>query len=407
MSQKHQNFDVTIVGGGMVGASLAVALAPLPIRIALIEAHTPRSSAQPSYDDRSTAVANGSRQILETIGLWESLESQATPIRQIHISDRGRFGISRINAEDEGVAALGYVIPNRTIGAALWDALENLDNVTLFCPAKLQSLQTEDDAVQVTISGADDESETLTTKLLTAADGARSIVRELVGIDATVWDYGQTAIISNVTTEKPHDNIAYERFTDSGPMAVLPMQSNRSALVWSVPSDDAAAILELSDDEMLARLQTLFGYRLGHWTKIGERASYPLSMVRADEQTRPRIAIIGNAAHGLHPIAGQGFNLSLRDIAVLAELVAAAADPGAKETLDAYKDWRAGDQNRVIGFTDGLIRVFGNPLHSVRAARNVGLVLFDLLPGAKSLLAKQTMGRGGDLPRLARGVPLI
>lgn len=390
----------------MVGASLAVALAPLPIRVVVIEAYEPRSSAQPSFDDRSTAIANGSQQILDTIGVWQSLAAHATPIYQIHISDRGHFGISRIDADDEGVPALGYVVPNRAIGQTLWRALEQTDNVDLFCPARLGSLQTSDDEVTLTIERDDEKAESISARLLIAADGARSVVRERLGIESTVWEYGQTAIVSNLATEKPHNNVAYERFTDAGPMAVLPAAGQSCGLVWSVPSDEAGQILEMDDAALLARLQDLFGYRLGHLQHIGKRVSYPLSMVRANEQVRPRVAIIGNAAHGLHPIAGQGFNLSLRDVAVLAELVAAADDPGSDETLSQYQSWRSGDQKRVMGFTDGLIRLFGNPLASVSAARNVGLILFDLLPGAKSLLARQTMGRGGDLPRLARGVPL-
>jgi len=176
--------------------------------------------------------------------------------------------------------------------------------------------------------------------------------------------------------------------------------------VWTVPSEQAEEILQLSDRQILDRLQELFGYRLGHWRKIGARVSYPLSMTRATEQTRHRVAIIGNAAHGLHPIAGQGFNLSLRDVAGLAEVIAGADDPGDPQALEKYRRWRAGDQARVMSFTDALVRVFGNPLTSVQVVRNIALLMFDLLPGAKSLLARHTMGRGGDLPRLARGVPL-
>ena len=408
MQTKHTEFDVIIVGGGMVGASLAIALAALPLRIAVIEAFDPRQRGvpQPSYDDRSTAIANGSRQILETIDVWADLAQDATAISDIHISDRGHFGISRINAEEENVPALGYVVPNRAIGRSLWAALASFENIRLFCPARLKSLENEGDLVQVEVTDEDGNTVNLQGRLLVGADGARSVVREILGIDATVRDYGQTAIISNVTTEKPHRNVAYERFTANGPMAVLPMSEGRSALVWTVPCAQAEEILQMSDRQILRRLQELFGYRLGHWQKIGSRVSYPLSMTKSKEQTRHRVAIIGNAAHGLHPIAGQGFNLSLRDVAGLAEVIASADDPGDQRALEKYRRWRAADQARVMSFTDALVRVFGNPLSSVRVVRNLGLLMFDLLPGGKSLLARHTMGRGGDLPRLARGVPL-
>jgi 2-octaprenyl-6-methoxyphenol hydroxylase len=408
MQVDQKEFDVIIVGGGMVGASLAVALASLPLRIAVIEMFDPRKVGvpQPSYDDRSTAIANGSKQILETIGVWEDMARDATAISDIHISDRGHFGMSRIKALEEKVPALGYVVPNRAIGRSLWAALESRSNIQMFCPARLESLVNDGDTVQVVVRDEDGDIVNLQGRLVAAADGAQSVVRKILGIDATVWDYGQTAIISNVTTEKPHRNIAYERFTDNGPMAVLPMTEGRSALVWTVPSEQVEGILKMDDSQILDRLQELFGYRLGHWQKIGSRASYPLSMTKSKEQTRHRVAIIGNAAHGLHPIAGQGFNLSLRDVAGLADVIAGADDPGDQQVLEKYRQWRAGDQARVMGFTDALVRVFGNPLSSVAAVRNLGLVMFDLLPGGKSLLARHTMGKGGDLPRLARGVPL-
>lgn len=408
MHAEEKDFAVIIVGGGMVGASLAVALASLPLRIAVIEAFDPRKrgAPQPSYDDRSTAIANGSKQILETIGVWEDMAKDATAISAIHISDRGRFGMSRINAHEENVPALGYVVPNRAIGRSLWAALGACPNIQMFCPARLESLVNEGDTVKVTVKDEDGNIANLQGRLVAAADGAQSVVRKILGIDATVRDYGQTAIISNVSTEKPHRNIAYERFTDNGPMAVLPMTEGRSALVWTVPSEQAEEILQMDDPQILERLQELFGYRLGHWQKIGSRASYPLSMIKSKEQTRHRVAIIGNAAHELHPIAGQGFNLSLRDVAGLAEVIAGADDPGDRQVLEKYRRWRAADQARVMNFTDALVRVFGNPLSSVQAVRNLGLVMFDLLPGGKSLLARHTMGRGGDLPRLARGVPL-
>ena len=408
MRTEATEFDVIIVGGGMVGASLAVALAPLPLQIAVIEAFDPRQRgvSQPSYDDRSTAIANGSQQILETIGVWAGMAQEATAISDIHISDRGHFGIGRISAVEEKVPALGYVVPNRAIGRSLWAALESFANIRMFCPARLESLLDRGDSVQVGLTGEDGNTIELHGRLVAAADGAQSVVRKILGIDATVWDYGQTAIISNVTTEKPHRNVAYERFTANGPMAVLPMTEGRSALVWTVPSEQAEEILQLSDRQILDRLQELFGYRLGHWQKIGKRVSYPLSMSKAKQQTRHRVAIIGNAAHGLHPIAGQGFNLSLRDVAGLAEVIAGANDPGDPQALEKYRRWRAADQARVMSFTDALVRVFANPLASVRVVRNLALLRFDWLPGAKSLLARHTMGRGGDLPRLARGVPL-
>ncbi|MCG8436342.1 MAG: 2-octaprenyl-6-methoxyphenyl hydroxylase, partial [Gammaproteobacteria bacterium] len=319
-TDRANEFDVLIVGGGMVGASLAAALAPLQIRVGLVEAIPFQASAQPSYDDRVTVVAEGSRRILSTIGLWEHISAQTTPITKIHVSEKKRFGITRLNAEDYDVAALGYVVENRVLGAALGGYIDTRDSIDLICPAKLRSVKTDSVRVDVVITRGESE-ETLHTKLLVAADGARSLVREQLGIKARIWDYGQTAIVCNVTPEREHANQAYERFTNSGPVALLPMPDARCAVVWTVATTQAEQLLALPDDEFASRLQTVFGHRLGAFTRMGARHPYPLHLVRAQRQSSERVVIIGNAAHSLHPIAGQGFNLSLRDVAALAEVI--------------------------------------------------------------------------------------
>jgi 2-octaprenyl-6-methoxyphenol hydroxylase len=398
-------FGVAIVGGGMVGASLAVALRPLGLRVALIESVPLRSDAQPSFDDRTTALSNGSRRILASMGTWPGLEKEAVPIRRIHVSDQGRFGFARIDAREEGVAALGYVAANRAIGAALWKELQSTD-VEVLCPARVEHIEMGSGHMQVRVRAQDAEHE-LSARLVVAADGANSVVRQHAGIEVTSWDYEQTAIITNVATQRFHDHIAYERFTPTGPLAVLPLPDGTCTVVWTLAPELAEATMNLDDPAFLAALQARFGFRLGRFTRVGRRHAYPLVLTRADERIGERLVIIGNAAQGLHPIAGQGFNLGLRDVAALAEAIAdAREDPGSAAMLERYDEWRRTDRRSIIAFTDGLVRLFGNPLAPVKALRDMGLLLFDVMPPAKSALALLSMGVAGRLPKLSRGIAL-
>ena len=402
--------DIIIVGGGMVGASLAAAVAPLGFSVIVVEAWPPASSSQPSYDDRATAVANGSQRIFEAMGCWEALRAEATPIRRIHVSDRGRFGFTRINAADHDLDALGYVIENRVIGPVLWQQIAACDNVDMLCPARVSGIEIHDEYAEVELSGEDGSSQTLRAALVVAADGAQSPLRRMAGIDSETLDYGQSAVIANVSTSQPHENQAFERFTDHGPLAMLPMSGQRCSLVWTMAPEAAEQLLASSDDAFLAGLQQAFGFRLGRIQRVGKRHAYPLRLVRALAQSAPRLILVGNAAHSLHPVAGQGFNLGLRDVAVLAELLAGTRgndiDPGGDDLRDAYAQWRVQDHARVIRLTDSLVRLFTNPLLPVKAVRALGLLGLDLLPAAKAGFVRQTTGRAGRLPRLARGLPL-
>ncbi|MBI5040698.1 MAG: 2-octaprenyl-6-methoxyphenyl hydroxylase [Gammaproteobacteria bacterium] len=401
--------DILIGGGGLVGASLACALSGQGLRIGVIEAVPYGASGQPSYDDRALALAAGTQRIFAALGLWAALEPHATPIHRIHVSDRGRFAFARLDRAEEGVPALGYVALGRDLGAVLGARLAQLNDVELICPARVAGVDFAATGAQVRIETAAGN-RVLATRLLVAADGAQSTLRDLLDIPTTVWEYGQTALIANITTECAHTNIAYERFTDTGPLALLPMSENRCALVWTLRDDQVDAVMALDDAAFLARLQERFGQRLGRLTRVGQRAAYPLRLVRARESVRPRLALIGNAAHTLHPIAGQGFNLGLRDVAALAEVVLDAyregRDIGDLAVLNRYADWRQGDHRRVIAFTDGLTRLFTNPLPPVAWVRDLGMLALDLCPPAKRIFAKLTMGRAGRLPRLARGLEL-
>ncbi|HEY2144922.1 MAG TPA: 2-octaprenyl-6-methoxyphenyl hydroxylase [Steroidobacteraceae bacterium] len=402
--------DVAIVGGGMVGASLAVALAPLGIEIALIEAVAHSSNTQPSFDERTTALSNGSRRILEALGVWQQVDALATPIRKIHVSDQGHFGFARIDAAEQGLAAMGYVLANRDLGNALWATLKETPSVRLFCPAQLSQVSPGEHAV--TLEAAQQAQKTvIQAKLIVAADGVQSAVRSAFGIENQVRDYQQTAIITTILPQRFHDNVAYERFTPEGPLALLPLEGGRCTLVLTLGSKAVQPALAWSDQAFLAEVQRRFGFRLGRFLKVGRRVPYPLSLSRAARLSSGRCVIIGNAAQGLHPIAGMGFNLCLRDVASLAELIAervgqADADPGSAALAEAYDAWRSADRGGVIAFTDGLVRVFANPLGSVRRLRNLGLLAFDLLPPAKAALSLLSTGGGGRVPKLARGVSL-
>jgi 2-octaprenyl-6-methoxyphenol hydroxylase len=403
------DFDVLIAGSGMVGASLACALAGTPVRVGLVEAIEPSAAKQPSYDDRVVALSLGSQRILSGIGVWDALGPLATPIRAVHVSDRGHFGATRIAARRSGVEALGYVVEARSLGAALLGRLAAADGPTRLCPARVESLSPGGESIGVGVT-LDEGSRDVTARLVVAADGGQSWVRAAAGIGVDERDYAQTAVIANVTPARPHQGVAYERFTESGPMALLPMSEGRCALIWTLPPEQADAVLGLDAATFLAAAQERFGGRLGRFLRVGRRNAYPLTFRRAREQAGHRAVVIGNAAHTLHPVAGQGFNLGLRDAAALAQVLVEAlrtgADPGAPEVLSAYARWREPDQSQVALFTDSMVRVFSSHSALFALARNAGLLALDLLPGLKAGLAHRAMGLAGRQPRLALGLPL-
>ena len=412
MSNQIENdpYDLLICGGGLVGASLALMLKPLGLRVALIEANSFSGSGHPSFDERTTALSNGSRRVFEAIGVWSLMQNAATPIKRIHVSDQGRFGFARLSAQEQGLAALGHVVPNWQMGAALWQRLQQ-EHIEVIAPARVIALADSADTRQVTIE-AQGEQRTLQARLVVAADGAQSLVREAAGIASSQWDYGQTAIISNALTQRFHDHVAYERFTANGPLAVLPLADARVGLIWTVANARAPEVMAWSDEEFLANFQQQFGFRLGRLLKVGVRHTYPLALIRAAQHHAERLVVMGNAAQMLHPIAGQGLNLGLRDAASLAELLAdglrvtPSLDVGSPELLQRYAAWRQEDSKGVVAFTDTLVRVFNQPLGLVKFARNAGLLAFDLLPAAKDAMAQLSIGASTRIPRLARGAPL-
>jgi 2-octaprenyl-6-methoxyphenol hydroxylase len=394
--------DITIVGGGMVGASLGVALAPLGLRVALIEAVPHDSASSPSFDERTTALSNGSRRILETLGVWTAVQATATPIRKIHVSDQGRFGFARIDAAEQGLAAMGFVVPNRALGSALWPNLRAGRNVRVYCPAEVTDIKIETERVTLQIREGS-QITSIDTRLVVAADGVHSAVRRAFGVEAESRDYEQTAVITTVLPQRFHDNVAYERFTRSGPLALLPLNDGRCTLVLTLDRSMAESVMSWSDTEFLAEVQRRFGFRLGRFLKVGRRVPYPLSLTRSERTSAGRCVIVGNAAQGLHPVAGMGFNF--------AELIAEhrnepGFDAGGAALLSEYDAWRAADRRGVIAFTDGLVRVFANPLGSVQRLRNLGLLAFDLLPPAKAALSRLSSGGDRRVPKLARGVAL-
>lgn len=404
-----QVYDVVISGGGMVGASLACALSQLPLRVAVVEAVAFSEQVQPAYDDRSIALSLGSQRIFHSLGLWQDLAAAATPIKTIHVSDRGHFGVTRLSHVQEKVPALGYVVISRSFGAVLGRRLQELDNVDFICPAKVTGLNQGETGVNVQIS-RDGQNSTLQTRLLVAADGGQSQIRQLLDISTEQSDYNQTAIIANVSISAEHQNTAYERFTDSGPLALLPLPGRQCALVWTVWRDQVEHLLDLDDEAFLQALQQRFGHRLGSFVRIGRRTTYPLHLLRAKESVNGRVVVIGNAAHSLHPIAGQGFNLGLRDVAVLVEHIAKGLrlekDPGCAAVLEGYREQQSKDHERVVRFTDGLVRLFSNQLPPLALARNGGMLAFELLPAAKHYLSRNAMGLSGRVSGLARGIPV-
>lgn len=401
-----RSFDVAIVGGGLAGASLAAALRELPFSVALIEAHAPDSSAQPSFDERTTALGNASRRVFEALGLWQRMAAEAAAITSIHVSDAGRFGFARLDAREFGQEALGYVVPNRVLGRELWAGLADASRVTPFMPARLRALHVHASHAELELEQQGPVS--ISARLVVAADGAQSAVRKAAGLGASFEDYGQVALVAALRTDQRHDGTAWERFTPAGPMALLPMRGQGDTwrtLVWAAAPADAERLMGLGDQEFIREWQESFGWRAGRALAVGRRGRYPLALTRSAGSVAPRIVLLGNAAQSLHPVAGQGFNLALRDVATLAEMLAGAdGDIGAPEWLTGFETARGTDRDGVVDFTDTLVRVFGSQNPAVRVARDAGLLLFDLLPPARRALSRVSLGFGARAPRLARGL---
>ncbi len=393
--------DLVIAGGGMVGLSLALLLgrrAP-QLRVALVEAAPlapPAAGGEgeglsPSFDARSTALSAGSRALYEAMGLWPQLAPRACPIRRIHVSDQGRIGVSRLDAADSGLEAFGHVVENRMLGRALLGAVADCGNVHLCAPARVQGLASATDGMLVETDGG-----RCHTPLAVVADGADSALLGDLGIHVQRRDYHRTAVIANVALSRPHGGVAYERFAADGPVALLPLPDaegeHRAALVWTLAPARAEALMVAGEGSFLEALHGDFGYRAGPFRRCGARAAYPLRLQVAEEQVRSHLAVVGNAAHFLHPVAGQGFNLALRDVARLGEVVledlVRGVAPGSLVSLEAYRRRQATDQRNTILFSDNLPALFASDNRAGVALRGAGLVALDLVPPAQRQFAR-------------------
>lgn len=395
---------VIIVGGGMVGLSLALMLAKQNIAVQLLEAirypnyeDDQLAPYHSSFDARNTALSRRSVMIYQQLGLWDALQQHATPILQVHITEQGSFGKARLVAEQEKVESFGQVIENAWLGRVLLTQVRQQALIELIDGVEVTSL--EQDQQQVTIRALrDQETLELQTQLLIAADGRDSFCRQAIGVGVDVHDYDQVAIVTAVQTSKPHQHVGFERFSALGPLALLPLPGEyRRSVVWPVKKGTEAEWLgEENDQHFLDALQQTYGDRAGKFEKTGKRFSYPLSQVLAHKQAVGRVVLMGNAAHTIHPVAGQGFNLCLRDADVLVRFLTQhltqSDDIGDPENLLAYEQSRLKDQQRVIKFCDSVVRGFSNQNPVLKLMRNTGLVAFDVVPGIKPLVANYAMG---------------
>lgn len=397
--------QVIIVGGGMVGLSLALMLAKSNIAVKLLEA-----VKYPNYDDeniapyhssfdaRNTALSRRSVQIYQKLGLWEALQQHATPILQVHITEQGSFGKARLVAEQEKVESFGQVIENAWLGRVLLTQVRQQPLIELIDGVQVTSLTQDSDYVQIEAMRNGEYIHSLKSKLVIAADGRDSFCRQAIGVGVDEHDYDQVAIVTTVQTSKPHQHVGFERFSALGPLALLPLPGEyRRSVVWPVKKGTEAEWLgEENDQHFLDALQETYGDRAGKFEKTGKRFSYPLSQVLADKQAVGRVVLMGNAAHTIHPVAGQGFNLCLRDAEVLVrfllEQLAKSDDIGDPDNLLAYEQSRLKDQQRVIKFCDSVVRGFSNQNPILKLLRNTGLVAFDVIPGIKPLVANYAMG---------------
>jgi 2-octaprenyl-6-methoxyphenol hydroxylase len=418
-----ERVEVAIVGGGMVGGTLAAALAQAGMAVALVDRADPAAQVDIGHDGRTSAIAHATHRLLKAIGFWTRLLPHAEPILDIRVSDGPSLLFLHYDHRALGDEPLGYIVENRIIRRAMQARLAGLGGLSLHAPAEIAAHAADDSGVALTLADGTD----IRADVLIAADGGDSHLRRGAGIAATQWEYGQTAIVCTMGHDKPHRGIAHERFLPAGPFAVLPMtdgppdsspgsspggpaQGHRSSIVWTERADRAPAMLALSDGDFSFELHRRFGPWLGDVRVIGGRWSYPLRFLHAETYVKRRFALVGDAAHTLHPIAGQGLNIGLRDVAALAEVLVDAKrlglDPGAASVLERYQRWRRFDNQVLLTVTDGLNRLFSNDMAPVRLARDLGIAAVNRVAPLKRLLMRHAMGTVGDLPRLLRGEAL-
>jgi len=408
MSPQERHADVLIVGGGMVGATLACALGDTPLKVILLEAGSGQHTLpEQGFELRVSAITRASQRIFETLGVWEKIAAyRISPYRDMHVWDATGSGVIHFDSAELGEANLGHIIENNVISMALYERLSAFENVELITNSQFHQINTTPENASVTLTSG----ETIKTKLIIGADGGRSAIRQRFGIGVRGWDYDQTALVTYVKTERPHAETAWQRFLPTGPLAFLPLPEGYSSIVWSTDPEQAQELLAMDDKAFCQELAAAFDHTLGMIESTGPRATFPLRFFIANNFIGERLALVGDAAHTIHPLAGQGVNLGLADVASLAEVLvdalAAGRDIGSAKVLRRYERWRRADSLSLFVAMDGIKRLFGSDVPALRWLRNFGLNLTHKAPPVKNHIVRSAMGLVGSLPRLSKGLPL-
>ena len=401
-SQKKFDYDLAIVGAGIIGLTLACALKDSGLSIVLIEAK-PYSVA--AMKGQAYAVHMSSKRIFTGMGVWDKILPQIETFRQVCLSDANYPGVVEFQPADLGTDVLGYVAEHQALLTPLQEFMQNCPNVKYLCPAEVVQTQYQPDGVEISLK-AEGNHRTIRTKLLVAADGARSRIRQSAGITTRGWQYWQSCIVAFVKPEKPHNNVAYERFWSSGPFAILPLPGNRCRIVWTAPHEEAKALVALDDEQFLTELRRRYGDRMGKLELDGDRFVFPVQLMQSDRYVLPRLALVGDAAHCCHPVGGQGLNMGIRDAAALAQVVQSAynqgEDIGNLQVLKRYERWRKQENLTILGFTDLLDRLFSNNFLPVVIVRRLGLLMLKQIRPIKKYALQLMTGLRGRLPELAQ-----
>jgi 2-octaprenyl-6-methoxyphenol hydroxylase len=406
MTLKHLEVDVLIAGGGLVGGTLAVGLVEGGLSVAVVDMLDPLAVIDVGFDGRAAAIALSSKKLLDGLSLWETMQPEPSPIKEIRVSDADSVFFLHYDRKDVGAEAFGYMVENRSFRESLRSRFKDLKDFTLLAPNTITSIERGPGEVWATLANG----YKVKAKLIVGAEGRNSPTRDAAGIKLTSWSYKQRGIVCTVAHELSHDNVAHEHFLPAGPFAILPLPNNHSSIVWTERVDLVDEIMALDDVGFLTELKKRFGDFLGKLKVVGPRWAYPLSLQFAERAVDHRLVLAGDASHGMHPIAGQGLNMGLRDVAVLAEVLTDARrlglDPGSGTVLNSYEQKRRFDNTLMLAMTDLLNRLFSNDIEPVRLVRDLGLATVNKLPPLKRVLIEHAMGHVGDLPRLMRGEPL-